>query len=428
VREQQLDLALKVLHRANTISGLGGGLARERQVRMEKKLADAHETFETDHFRIRYPRLTGKVYAQQLAVVLEEERKRLSRWIPVAKPQPVDVDLYPVQEFLSSYAAEMPVVGIFDGRVRVPFADLHSLHPRLVAILTHELAHALISQSTRERAPKWVQEGLAQHVEMEQHTINPFPDLEPTGLSLSLDVVDHALDGFSEPQFVELSYSEAAWAFHYLEAKHGTKAIHRLLAAYRKGEDDAAALQSALGMDQAKLDSSLRAWATTKGLPRLWPTKVRRYDHEAERLARMTPAAPPPARVASAATRFADVRLLQAPAMKEWYSSYVRWSRPLKVAYTPVQKALNGNAWTPEDAAACRSLAQKTSDAMIDAAVFDVPDSRIGYPLRHAIVTLNELGTACGRGELGKARMLYNRANALLTETATLLGEHQLPL
>ena len=39
VREQQLDLAIKVLHRANTISGLGGGEARERQVRMEKRLA-----------------------------------------------------------------------------------------------------------------------------------------------------------------------------------------------------------------------------------------------------------------------------------------------------------------------------------------------------------------------------------------------------
>src|SRR4029078_6296910 len=98
VREQQFDLALKVLHRANAISGLSGGEARERQVRMEKKLAEAHETFETNYFRIRYPRLTGKVYAQQLAIVLEEERKRVSRWIPGAKQQPGAGHLYPVTD------------------------------------------------------------------------------------------------------------------------------------------------------------------------------------------------------------------------------------------------------------------------------------------------------------------------------------------
>ncbi len=428
VREQRFDLALKVLQRANAMSGLSAGKARERQVRMEKRLAEAHQLFESRYFRIRYPKVTGKVYAQQLAVVLEEERKRLAHWIPVADPQPVDVDLYPVEEFLSSYAAEMPVVGIFDGRVRVPFADLHSLHPQLVAILTHELAHALISQATHERAPKWVQEGLAQHVEMEQRVVNPFPDLEPAGLSLSVAVVDHALDGFSEPQFVELSYAEAAWTFHYLEAKHGTKAIHRLLAAYRKGEDDAAALQSALGMDYAKLDTSLRSWATTKGLARLWPTKVRRYDHEAERLARMAPSEPPPARVQAGATRFVDSRLQQGSAMKEWHATYVKWSMPLKVAYTPVQKALNGNAWTPENEAACRRLAEATSTIVRDPTYFAAPDPRISYPLRQAIVSLNELGTACGRGELGKARVLYNRANTLLTQTASLLGEHKLPL
>lgn len=428
VREQQFDLALKVLHRANSISGLSGGDARERQVRMEKKLAEAHETFETSYFRIRYPRLTGKVYAQQLAVVLEEERKRLSRWIPVAKPQPIDVDLYPVQEFLNSYAAEMPVVGIFDGRVRVPFADLHSLHPKLVAILTHELAHALISQATGDHAPNWVQEGLAQHVQMVQDDVNnPFPDLEPAGLSLSLAVVEHALRGFSEPQFVELSYAEAAWTFHYVEAKHGTDGIHRLLAAYKKGGSNEAALQSALGMDTAKLDASLRSWATAPGLPRLWPTKLRRYDDEAAKLAAMTPSEAPPARVMTGIDRF-SVTGRQELAMKQWHANYLRWAQPLKEAYTPVQKGISSGNWQRSYEASCRQLAVETAKVMNDPTLFAAPDTRIGYPLRQAVLFLNKLGDACGRSDLVTSQIYYARANTYLEQTAGLLGEHKLPL
>lgn len=427
VREQQYDLALKVLHRANGISGLSGGMARERQVSMEKRLAEAHETFETPYFRIRYPRLTGKVYAQQLAVVLEEERKRLSRWIPVAKPQPVDVDLYPVQEFLSSYAAEMPVVGIFDGRVRVPFADLHSLHPKLVSILTHELAHALISQATGDHAPNWVQEGLAQHVQMVQDVNNPFPDLEPVGLSLSLAVVEHALRGFSEQQFVELSYAEAAWTFHYVEAKHGVAGIHKLLAAYKKGADNEAALQSALGMDTAKLDASLRSWATAPGLPRLWPTKLRRYDDEAAKLAAMTPAEAPPARVTSGIDRFSATGR-QELAMKQWHATYLRWAQPLKEAYTPVQKGISSGKWERSYEVSCRQLAAETGKVMNDPTLFAAPDTRIGYPLRQAVLFLNKLGDACGRSDMVTAQIYYARANTYLEQTAGLLGEHKLPL
>jgi hypothetical protein len=248
-------------------------------------------------------------------------------------------------------------------------------------------------------------------------------------LSLSLAVVDHALRGFSEPQFVELSYAEAAWTFHYLDSKHGTKAIHRLLAAYRQGENEATALQSALSMDYATLDTSLRAWATAPGLPRLWPAKVRRYDQEAERLARMMPKDAPPARVVAASTRFVDPRANQGAAMAQWHAAYARWSLPLKLAYTPVQQALSGNErWTAANETACRRLAAETAKVIDQPTLFRTPDPRVSYPLRQAMISLNELGTACGRGELAEARRLFDRASALLSQTARLLGEHELAL
>ncbi len=435
VRQQRFDLALKVLRRANARSGLTAGWAREKQVLMEQRLVGAHLSYASKHFRIRYPKVAGSAYAEQVAMVLEEERRRIGHWVPLDDPTPVDVDLYPLGEFLGSYSMDMPVVGLFDGRVRVPFADLHSLHPELVKILSHELAHALITQATGDRAPKWVQEGLAQHVQMVQDVSNPYRDLDNKGRSLSLAVVEHALDGFSEWQLVELSYAQSVWAFHYLEAEHGVDSIHRLLAAYRDGDDTSEALQLAIGMEPPQLDSALRAWAVT-GAPRVWPSKLRRYDEEAEQLLVRTPLPPPPARVGpphalSPKDRQNRKRVEQearAAAMAAWHAKYQQWSRPLKEAYTPVQQAMAANGWTPDDTARCRQLAATMSEALADPERFRAPDPRVTYSLHAAMITLRDLGIACERGDFTVARSQAVKANHRLAEAAKVLAEYKLAL
>ncbi len=424
-REGRLDLAIKVVHRANLISGLAAGEARERQLHLEQELVESHEQLETRYFRIRYPHLADARYAQQLAVVLDEERKRLAYWIPVENLQPVDVDLYPLEEFLKSYSAEMPVVGVFDGRVRVPFADLHSLHPQLVAILSHELAHALITQATGDRAPKWVQEGLAQHVQMLQESANPFPDLANAGHELSLAVVEQSLGGFSEPQFVELSYAEAAWAFHYLEARHGVAAIHRLLAAFANGDDGEGALHAALGMDTAGLDEALRGWATREA-PKVWPSHVRRYDEEAYLAELQRPAEKAPVEASANGDLFLARRRMAA-AMASWHAAYRQWARPVKVAYAPVLAALRGGGGLgPAEAADCRRLAEAAANAVASPARFQAPDERLARPLLDAFTSLRDTGFACARGDRAAARAQVETTQRLLAEAAAVLAAYDL--
>jgi tetratricopeptide (TPR) repeat protein len=422
VREQQYDLALRVLRRANAISGLDAGQARERQVKMEQRLAEAHEELATPYFRIRYPRLTGEEYPRQLATVLEEERKRLSRWIPVKDPQPIPVDLYPVQEFLDAYSRSVVVVGLFDGRVRVPFADLRSLHPELVGILSHELAHALITQATADRAPRWLQEGLAQHVEMVQDTVNPFPDLAPGKRELSLSVVEEALAGFSEPQFVELSYAEAAWAVHYLEAAHGLGAIHRLLAAYRAGANHEQALQQAVRMALPELDVSLRRWAVS-GAPKVWPAKLRRYDLEAERLAVLARGDVEAAPVRASSGRFtaAEERKQQ---MVVWHAAYARGARPVKAAYGQVLSAYGQTGGDPRPL--CAALTAELARFVGQGDPFQPPDVRVRRTLIAAYQEIDELADACAKGQHQVARAKIEKVGGYLREAADVLGEYGL--
>jgi hypothetical protein len=93
-----------------------------------------------------------------------------------------------------------------------------------------------------------------------------------------------------------------------------------------------------------------------------------------------------------------------------------------------VRAALAGTTWGNGDVAACRRLADATSAALARADRFQAPDPKVAYPLRNAIIALNEMGLACGRSDLGKARVQADKANSLLTQTASALQDYKLAL
>lgn len=439
VREGEYDLAIRVLKRANAVSGRDGGAVRVRQVEMEQRLAAAHLSLETEHFRLRYPRVSGEGYARQVAWVLEEERRRLLRWIPVADPRPIDVDLYPVHEFLASYATALDVVGLFDGRVRVPFADLRSLHPELVSILSHEVAHAMITQATGDRAPRWLQEGLAQHVEMARQPTNPYPDLTEVRRTLSLTSVEQALAGFAHPELVGMSYAQAAWVVHYLEAEHGVRSIHRLLAALGAGADEAEALQEATKGGAAELDAGVRRWATSEA-PRVWPASLRRYDREAEH-AELRGVAPEQLAVAAANAPAAAVRpgahpapVTQAPQagpatapdMPTWHDGYAAGTRAAKGALGPVVGYYRSGGDGGGVETACRQLRVAVDGVLDQPALLAAPDRRVALALRNAFGELRQLAVACEAGRHDAARQHLERSQSYLGHAASVMSRYGL--
>lgn len=229
---EEYDLAIRLIDKAHQLSPILLGETRVLQLKMEQRLAESFHTYDGEHFNIRYPASTGERYPAQISLVLEAERKRLLKYIPLRGKKKIGVDLFPLREFLRSYSQGVAVLGIYDGRVRVPFADLKSFHPLLVSILSHELAHAMITEYTGDQTPKWFHEGLAEHIQMVQDALNPIPDLTTASRILAFPLIESVLAGFGNEQYVELAYNEAAWVVHFIEARYGTEGIHRLLKAW----------------------------------------------------------------------------------------------------------------------------------------------------------------------------------------------------
>ncbi len=272
---QQYDLALKLLARAHEDLSPQISTRRILQVKMEKRLMESSLVYETEHFRILYSPDRPTPFARQTAEILEAELVRLQHWIPGDPSGITEVLLLDFGDFEASYGSG--IVGLFDGKIRLPFGEVQRFHPLIVGVMTHELAHAMITRVTEDRAPAWVHEGLAQHVEMYQVSANPIREYERRGTRLSFPVIEDVLTGFSSPYFVPLAYEQARWGFHFLDTRFGARGIHRLLAAYREGLDDEAAVRKAFGLSLEELDTKTWAWCRDQA-PNRWKTHLIDYE------------------------------------------------------------------------------------------------------------------------------------------------------
>jgi tetratricopeptide (TPR) repeat protein len=274
--EGSYDTALKLVAKADSQLPFEASGDRLRQFRMEKRLASSSEVFHSPHFAVVYPPLRGEKFGREAARILEAERTRLQTWIPVASSRVVEVRLLPFDDFKVGFSPGMDVLGLYDGKIRVPLGDTQKFNPFVVSLLSHELAHAMISEKTGDQAPNWFQEGLAQHVEMTDNNVNPIPGYRDKENLLGFPLVEPAIDSLSGA-VVALGYDESAWTLHYIEHRYGPAGIHRLLDAFRAGKTTDEAITTALGLPVDRFDQELWAWAANEA-PQMWKVPVVRYD------------------------------------------------------------------------------------------------------------------------------------------------------
>ncbi|HEV8269436.1 MAG TPA: hypothetical protein VGR00_14420, partial [Thermoanaerobaculia bacterium] len=249
---------------------------RIRQARVEQRLVGSYATYESPHFQILYPKDRERSFPVEVARILEAERERLKKWVPEVSEAPVKVHLLWYDEFKWTYGGG-DVLGLFDGTIRIPLAGVTRFSPPVVALMTHELAHAMIADATHDRAPHWFQEGLAQHVEMRTYRPNHATEFHRDGILLALPVVDAVLNRFRDFELVEQAYEEADWMVAFVEAKGGPDAVHRLLSAYRDGLPTSDAVVRSLSLPIGEFQKRYTDWATQVA-PKMQTAEVFHYD------------------------------------------------------------------------------------------------------------------------------------------------------
>lgn len=259
---ESYDLAIRLMERAGRLRELPHIDDRIRQLTMNQRLAK-FSAYQTPHFVIRYSEETGIAGAQNIARIAEAELVRLQRWIPGGTFKPVVINVLSWETFRGVYTGSDHILGFYNGQITIPFADVGSYPPEIVAILSHELAHAMIAQRTGDQAPRWFQEGLAQRIESVPFRRNPFNMYDPEQL-LAFRLLDDFVTYSPDPAVIAQSYLVSHALIRYIEGRWGQAGLTRLLDAFAAGSTTEEAIELLSGGSLPAFDRAFAEWGLSR--------------------------------------------------------------------------------------------------------------------------------------------------------------------
>jgi tetratricopeptide (TPR) repeat protein len=203
-------------------------------------------------FVLRYRPGVDADARRAVLVALDGARRRVVAQLGDAGPEPVSVVLYERGQFSDVTRSHAWVNGLFDGRIRLPLGASRPPRAELERLLTHEYAHAVIHRQARGRAPRWLQEGLAQVLEGRTSD----PALAASG-GLTLTGLE-ALVTDPDPRRAHAGYELALFVVADLLDRGGMDSMRALLARLGAGETIADAAPRVYGWRLTELESQWR--------------------------------------------------------------------------------------------------------------------------------------------------------------------------
>ena len=187
---------------------------------------ESYREGETAHFDLKYYGGAAPDLARELLRVLEEDFRDLESQLDYTPVEAIPVILYTEQGFADITRAPGWVGALNDGRLRIPVQGLTHVTPELARVLTH----SFVGQKSHNRAPTWLQEGVAQWMEGRRSSSDASALMERAGRGLvpSLGAMDGSWMGLSS----DAAAFAYAWSLAVVESiidAGGVTDISRLL-------------------------------------------------------------------------------------------------------------------------------------------------------------------------------------------------------
>lgn len=232
---------------------------------------DDFDTVESEHLILRAP-------ASESAALVPDAQRLASRAVAEMAPRydyrferPMVVELFEHHDDFAVRTAGLPGIGILgatfgdvvvmDGPSAKPFSEGFDW----ASALWHEIAHVVTLNATNNLVSRWFSEGVSVYEEWRfgpsRRRSLPISFLEAWREARLLPVAD--LDeGFIRPVYqgqIMVSYVQAGLVC-MLIADHYPRGLEKMLAVYRAGGDNDAAIRDGLGIDPEALDELLEAY------------------------------------------------------------------------------------------------------------------------------------------------------------------------
>ena len=249
-REERMDDALASWREAFRLAPSDRLRERIEKAEREHHASRDYAFTAAPHFNLRYDGELDPDLAAAVLDALESRYAELSSTYRHAPGAPLTVLLYPKQTFRDVTRSAENVVGLYDGKIRIPIGGVSRVDPQVERVLAHELTHAIVAAKTRGNCPKWLQEGLAQLAE-------PRPLSRSDRIKLARTV--RAEDRGTWPD-TAFSYPMALAFTLFLEGQRGHDVLVSVVERLGEGADLDGALSTYYGRDYA---GCVREWAET---------------------------------------------------------------------------------------------------------------------------------------------------------------------
>lgn len=198
---------------------------------------DSHIQESSDHFKVVFDGYEHGSIDRTVLSILESAYSEIGQRLDYYPRQSVTVVLNTTQEFYDVTRSPSWAGGLYDGKIRIPVRNIENFgQGEIRRILYHEYVHALV-HTIVERAPHWVNEGLAEYLTQSQGP-------KPLGQVFPLSALERGFPA-GDVRSVAISYNESHEAVKYLVDRYGMYAFMSFLRELGAGKGIHDAFESA---------------------------------------------------------------------------------------------------------------------------------------------------------------------------------------
>ncbi|MEP6768797.1 MAG: tetratricopeptide repeat protein, partial [Acidobacteriota bacterium] len=200
-------------------SGAGDPAIRARLERAQRELSvtPGQRLVQSERFAVYSDAAVAESVVAAAEAHLENEYVRQREFFGAEDlTGPQIVILYAGRRFFSLVAVPDWVSGVFDGKIRISFDPAAGFTPELRSVLSHELAHAWIRFLSKDHAPGWLHEGLAQWCEGRRFPRKDFHTVFARVPAFSLLEMEGNLGRRGDRAAARANYVEALGLVEYL--------------------------------------------------------------------------------------------------------------------------------------------------------------------------------------------------------------------
>lgn len=235
---------------------------------------DRFETFEEQDLIVKLHPDEVRIMREPVVNLAREALAILGKRYGVTPRGPVLIEMFPKHDDFAVRTLGLPgmvgALGACFGRVVTLDSPRASRTPGTFnwsATLWHEMAHVVTLQLSAQRVPRWLTEGTSV---FEERRANPSWGREGEHDFLRAyargDLIPLATlnTGFSSARTIGLAYHQSSVVVEYLVERFGDAGLQKLLKAFATGQSQEEALQSALGLTFAELQTSFDAFLESR--------------------------------------------------------------------------------------------------------------------------------------------------------------------